>query len=96
MKITPVSNNVFLLQEEGEAKIAGLDIPDSERKKVCKGKVVAVGPGWTTSTTGILQPMTVKVGDMVVYQEHSATTVDFYGTDYLCVKETDLLTIYES
>lgn len=94
MKIQPISNNVFLLQDKGDTSIAGLAIPESERKAACKGTVVSVGPGWTSTVTGVLQPITVKEGDKVVYQEHTATIVDFYGTEYICVKETDLLTIY--
>lgn len=89
---TPILDRIFILQSKGEDKVAGsIVIPDSERQKPCKGIVVAVGLGWITSTTGQLVPMIVKVGDTVIYNEHSATTVELDGVDYLCVKEGDLL-----
>lgn len=88
-----LEDRILVLQDPGEDQIAGLHIPESERKKVCRGKVVAAGPGWTNRTTGVFTPMTAKVGDKVVYQEHSATVVELDGVDYQCVKEMDLLLI---
>lgn len=93
LTVKPIEDRILILQDPGESEIAGLHIPESERKKVCKGTVVAVGPGWTNRTTGVFTSMTAKVGDKVVYQEHASTTVEVDGVDYQCVKEMDLLLI---
>lgn len=93
IKARPVLDRILIKQSEGETEFAGLAIPESERQKPCRGVVVAVGPGWVTSDTGQLVPMTVKVGDEVIYDVHSATTVEINKVDYLLVKEKDLLVI---
>ncbi|MES2395795.1 MAG: co-chaperone GroES [Bacteroidota bacterium] len=93
LSVKPVLDRIIIKQAEGESEIANLLIPDSERVKPCKGTVVAVGPGWRTSTTGELVPMTAQVGDEVIYSIHSATTVEINGVDYVLVKEGDLLVI---
>lgn len=90
----PVLDRILIKQSEGAKELVpGIDVPESEREKPCKGVVVAVGPGWVTSTTGELVPMTAKVGDEVIYSIHSATTVEIDRVEYVLVKEGDLLVI---
>ena len=89
-----VLDRIFILQSEGEKEIAGMIVPDSERQKPCHGTVVLVGPGISNSTTGEFIPMTVKVGDRVIYDHHSATQVAIDGVDYLQVREGTLLYIF--
>jgi len=90
----PVLDRILIKQSDADSEIVpGMEIPESEREKPCKGVVVAVGPGWVTSTTGERVPMTAKVGDEVIYSIHSATTVEIDKVDYVLVKEGDLLVI---
>lgn len=89
----PILDRVLILQDQGESEVASIYIPESERQKPCKGTVVAIGTGWVTSTTGQLISMTVKVGDKVVYNEHTATVVNIDGVDYMLIKENDILVI---
>jgi len=89
-----VLDRIFILQLEGEKEIAGMIVPDSERQKPCHGEVVLVGPGISNSTTGEFIPMTVKVGDKVIYDHNSATQVAINGVDYLQVREGTLLYIF--
>ena len=91
--VRPVLDRLFILQSEGEKETSGLIIPDSEQVKPCKGVVVAVGIGWRASTTGELIPMTVKVGDTVIYDQNTSTTVEIEGVDYIHTREANLLTI---
>lgn len=94
IKARPVSNRILIKQEEGREVIAGgIIIPSSEREKPCSGIVCAVGPG-SRDLEGKLIPMETKVGDRVVYSEHTATTVDVDGVDYQCVQEPNLILIY--
>lgn len=94
LKAKPVGNRILIKQSEGRSEIAGgIIIPKSELEKPCKGEVVAVGPGHR-NFDGSLALMETKVGDIVVYNAHAATTVEIEGVDYLCVKEPDLILIY--
>lgn len=71
---------------EAEEKTAsGIIIPDSAKEKPQKGKVVAVGEGKKD------EPMTVKEGDMVIYGKYAGTEITIDGTDYLIMREDDIL-----
>ena len=61
--------------------------PDTAKKKPQKGKVVAVGPGKKDG------PTTVKSGDVVLYGKYSGTEINVEGTDYLMMRESDILAI---
>lgn len=90
-----VLDRIFIIQSEGEKQMAGMVIPDSEVQKPCHGEVVLVGPGISNSTTGEFIPMTVKVGDKVIYDHNCATEVRIEGVDYLQVREGTLLYIFD-
>lgn len=71
-----------------ETKTAGgLIIPDSAKEKPQKGKVVAVGNGKKD------EPLTVKVGDTVLYGKYSGTELAVDGKEYLIMKESDIYAI---
>lgn len=71
-----------------ETKTAsGIIIPDTAKEKPQKGKVVAVGPGTKD------EKMTVKEGDTVLYGKYSGTELKLEGTDYLMMRESDILAI---
>lgn len=94
IKAKPVLDRILIKQSEAVTEIIpGIEIPKSELEKPFRGVVVAVGPGWITSTTGERVPMTAKVGDEVIYSIHTATTVEIDKVDYVLVKEGDLLVI---
>lgn len=91
--IRTVLDRIIIEQDRGASEFAGLEIPDSERKRVHKGTVVVVGPG-ARDSEGKHIPMTVKVGDRVAYSEFATTIVDVGGVDYILIKEGDLEIIY--
>ena len=69
-----------------ETKTAsGIIIPDSAQEKPQKGKVVAVGPGTKEN------PVTLKVGDEILYGKYSGTELKHEGSDFLIMKESDIL-----
>jgi len=88
LKIQPLSDRVLVEPQEAETKTAsGLYIPDSAKEKPQQGKVVAVGKGNKD------HDMTVKVGDIVLYGKYSGSELKFEGTDYLIMREEDILAI---
>ena len=88
LKIQPLSDRVVVEPQAAETKTAsGLYIPDSAKEKPQQGKVAAVGKGKED------YKMTVKVGDTVLYGKYSGTELKLEGTDYLIMREEDILTI---
>ncbi len=88
MNIKPLSDRVLILPNPAEEKTAGgLFIPDTAKEKPLAGKVVAVGPG--TSEV----KMEVKEGDQVLYGKYAGTEVTVDGTDYLIMRQNDIMAI---
>ncbi len=78
--------------EEAQTSPGGIIIPDTAKEKPQKGTVVAAGPGRTTDEGKVIE-MPVKVGDMVIYSKYAGTEYAENGTDYLIVRESDVLAI---
>ena len=88
LKIKPLADRVVVEAAAAEEKTAsGIFIPDTAKEKPQKGKVLAVGVG------KIDEPMTVKVGDTVLYGKYSGTEVTVDGTDVLIMRESDIFAI---
>ena len=90
----PLNDYVLLQRIEEETKTAGgIIIPDNAREKPSRGTVVAVGDG--PMQNGARVPMTVKIGDIVLFAKwaSSANEVKIDGTDYVLIRESDILGI---
>ncbi|MFD1315536.1 co-chaperone GroES [Namhaeicola litoreus] len=88
LNITPLSDRVIIKALEAETKTAsGIIIPDSAKEKPQQGIVVAVGKGTKD------EPITVKVGDKVLYGKYAGTELKFDGTDYLIMRENEIFAI---
>ena len=88
LNIKPLADRVLLEPMEAETKTAsGIIIPDNAKEIPQKATVVAVGIGTKDN------PMTVKVGDTVLYGKYSGTELKFEGKDYLIMSEKDILAI---
>ena len=88
LNIKPLADRVLVQPLEAETKTAsGIIIPDSAKEKPQKGNVVAVGPGTKEN------PVTVKVGDTVLYGKYSGTELKLENNDYLIMRESDILAI---
>jgi len=70
-----------------EKTAGGIIIPDTAKEKPQRGVVVAVGTGKKD------EPMTVKVGDNVLYGKYAGTEIQIEGQDLLIMRESDLLAI---
>lgn len=88
--IRPLADYVVLQQEAAESKTAsGLYIPDNAKEKPKIAKVLAVGPGKVGDDNERV-PVSVKVGDRVVYGGYSNTEVKIGSESYLLVREEDV------
>jgi len=88
IKIQPLADRVVVEPAPAEEKTSGgIIIPDTAKEKPQRGTVVAVGTGTKD------QPMTVKVGDQVLYGKYAGTELSFEGKDYLIMRESDILAI---
>ena len=93
MQFRPLHDRVLVRRIEAEEKTAGgIIIPDTAKEKPQEGKVVAVGPGGRDES-GKLIPLDVKAGDVVLFGKWSGTEVKIDGTEYLIMKESDIMGI---
>jgi len=93
MNIRPLEDRIILKPMEAEQKTTGgIIIPDNAKEKPQKGEVVAVGPG-KVSDKGQKIEVTLKKGDKVLYGKYSGTEVSVDGTDYLILRESDVLAV---
>jgi chaperonin GroES len=90
--IKPLSDRVVVkATDEAEQMRGGLYIPDTAKEKPQQGEVIAAGPG--KYEDGKLVPMSVKVGDKVLYGKYSGTEITLDGGQYLILRESDVLAI---
>jgi chaperonin GroES len=88
LNITPLADRVLIKVSEAETKTAsGIIIPDNAQEKPQKGKIAAIGKGTKEN------PITVKVGDIVLYGKYAGTELKHEGEDYLIMKESDIFAI---
>ena len=90
---TPLADRVVVEAAPAEDKSAGgIILPDTAQEKPQQGTVVAVGPG-KASDSGSLIEMTVKNGDKVLYGKYSGSEIALEGTDYIIMRESDILAV---
>ena len=95
MALQPLDDRIVVRPGESEETTAsGLVIPDTAKEKPQQGEVLAVGPG-ARSDKGELTPMSVQVGDRVLFGKWSGTEVKLDGDELLIMKESDLMGVLE-
>lgn len=88
LNIKPISDRVVVEAAAAEEKTAsGIYIPDTAKEKPQSGIVIAVGNG------KVDEPMTVKVGDQVLYGKYSGTEITYEGKEYLIMRESDIYAV---
>ncbi len=88
LNIKPLADRVIVEPAAAEEKTAsGIIIPDTAKEKPMRGKVVAVGTGKPD------EPLTVKVGDSVLYGKYAGTEINVEGADYLIMRESDIYAV---
>ena len=94
-KFRPLHDRVVVRRIAAEEKTkGGIIIPDTAQEKPQEGEVIAVGPGGRDEN-GKLIPIDVKTGDVILFGKWSGTEVKIDGTEYLIMKESDIMGIIE-
>jgi chaperonin GroES len=88
LNIKPIADRVVIEPSAAETTTAsGIIIPDTAKEKPQKGIIVAIGNGKKD------EPITVKVGDEVLYGKYSGTEITIEGKDYLIMRESDIFAV---
>ena len=88
ISLKPLADRVLVEPAAAETTTSsGIIIPDTAKEKPQRGTVVAVGPGTKEN------PITLQVGDTVLYGKYAGTELNHEGVDYLIMKESDILAI---
>ena len=92
-KVKPLSDRVVVEPAPAEdVSTGGIILPDTAQEKPQQGTVVAAGPG-KVSDSGKNVAMEVKKGDRILYGKYSGTEFSFEGTEYLIMRESDILAV---
>ncbi len=96
MNFKPLSNHLFIEPQEEEAVTkSGIVLPDTaEKERPIRGKVLAVGPG-KLNDKGERIPMSVKVGDIVLFKKYGPDEIEIENKKYLVGDEDDILAVIE-
>lgn len=88
LNIKPIADRVVVEPAQAEEKTAGgIIIPDTAKEKPQRGTIVAVGAGKKD------EPMTLKVGDSVLYGKYGGTEITYEGKEYLIMRESDIYAV---
>lgn len=88
VSIKPLADRVLVEPAVAESKTAsGIIIPDTAKEKPQKGVIVAVGNGKKD------EPLTVKVGDQILYGKYAGTEINVEGKEYLIMRESDIFAV---
>ena len=95
MRIRPLHDRLVVRRVEEERKSAGgIVIPDTAAEKPIRGEVVAVGNGKILEN-GDRRPLSVKVGDQVLFGKYSGTEVKLDGEELLVMREDDVMAVFD-
>ena len=95
MNVRPLHDRIIVQRlDEGEQQIGGIIIPDSAKEKPQQGKVLAVGEGRITEE-GKRIPLDVKAGNLILFGKYSGQEIKLDGTEYLIVKEDEVLAVID-
>jgi len=93
--IRPLFDRVLIERTEEPSKTAsGLFLPETAKEKPAEGRVLAIGNG-RVGEKGEVKPLTVKVGDRVLFGKYAGTEIKVDGADRLILREDDILGIIE-
>ena len=96
LNIRPLHDRVVVERHEEETKTAGgIYLPNADKEKPARGKVVAIGTGKCLDS-GDVRPMAVKVGQDVFFGKYAGTEVKMGDKEYLVIREEDILCVVEA
>lgn len=96
MNLKPLHDRLIVrASEPEEVSKGGIILPDTAQEKPQQGEVLAIGPG-KIDEAGKTLPMSVKVGDTVLYGKYSGTEINLDGGDVLIMRESDVFAVVEN
>jgi len=96
MNLRPLHDRIIVRPAKAdEVTKGGIILPDTAKEKPVQGEVLAAGPG-RTDESGKLTPMSVKVGDTVLYGKYSGTEISVNEEDVLIMRESDVFAVVET
>ena len=95
MKLKPLADKVLLKRvEEASVTAGGIVLPDSAKERSSRGEVISVGPG-KIKDDGTRSAMSVKKGDIVLFESYAPRDVKLDGEEYLIVDESSIIAVIE-
>ncbi len=95
MKMRPLHDRVIVKRLDAEQTTkGGIVIPDSAAEKPIKGKVIAVGKGKILEN-GKVQPMDLKVGDIILFGKYSGNEIKVDGEELVVMSESEVMAVVE-
>ena len=95
-KVRPLHDRIIVERiEESEQLVGGIIIPDTAKEKPQSGKVIAAGKG-KIKDDGSVTPLDVKAGDTVLFGKYSGQEIKLDGTEFLIIREDEILGVVES
>lgn len=95
-KVRPLQDRIIVERLENEEKTAsGLYIPETAKEKPQQGRVIAVGKG-RVREDGTIQPLDLRAGDRILFGKYSGTEIKIDGSEFLIMREDDVLGVLEA
>lgn len=95
VKVKPLGDKVLVKRLEPQQKTkGGILLPDSAQEKPKEAEVIAVGTG-KVNDKGERTPISVKVGDKIIFTSYAGTEIKVDGEDLLIMREEDILAVIE-
>ena len=95
-KVRPLHDRVIVRRLDEEDKSAGgIIIPDTAKEKPVQGEIIAAGKGKILEN-GDIRPLDVKKGDRVIFSKYAGTEIKLDGSEYLMMREDDILGVVEA
>ncbi len=96
--VTPLGDRVLIkplsAEESATMSAFGILIPDTAKEKPEQGTVVAVGPG-RRGEDGSTMPVSVHVGERVMFSKYGYDEIKVGGVEYLILPEASILAVIE-
>ncbi len=92
VKLKPLANRLVIKRSTAKTTKGGILLPDTAQEKPKEGQVIACGPG-KMNDDGKLEPMCVKIGDVVLFSSYAGTEFQDENEDYLILTEDEVLCV---
>ena len=94
MKLRPLQDKVLVKRtDEEQTTPGGIVLPGSAAEKPSQGEVIAVGPG-KRDENGVIAPIGVEVGDLVIFGQYGGNEVKIDGEEYIILSESDIYGVF--